>query len=132
MMEERVRAEIELLRSVFAELEVQDDLWCRFPRYKLPPGIWNVKIVELAFQIPAQLPGTEPYGFWVRPQLALANGGTIGNYSPNVTIPLGAGWGQFSWAPEGWAPASDINEITKGTNMVNFVESFAVRLGEAS
>jgi len=127
-----VAAEIVLLKGAFPELAIGADLWCRFPAYKLPPGIWNVETAELAFQIPAQLPGTGPYGFWVRPKLALASGAAISNYIPNVTIPLGAGWGQFSWVLEPWAPASDINEMTKGTNMVNFVESFAARLREGS
>ncbi len=131
-MEERVAAEVALLKSAFPKLEIGDDLWCRFPEYKVPPGIWNVDVVELAFQIPPQLPGTAPYAFWVRPPLALASGGAISNYTPNVAIPLGAGWGQFSWVLEPWAPAPDIADITTGTNMVNFVESFAARLREAS
>jgi hypothetical protein len=131
-MEAWVRAEIELLKKRFPDLEIRPDLWCRFPQYRLPPGIWSVDVVELAFQVPPQLPGAQPYGFWVRPELALKNGGAIGSYTPNVTIPLGSGWGQFSWAPEAWTPAADVSDITTGTNMVNFVESFAVRLREPS
>jgi hypothetical protein len=131
-MEERVTAEIALLKSAFPELEIGADLWCRFPAYKLPPEIWNAETAELAFQIPAQLPAAAPYGFWVRPQIALMNGAAISSYTPNVTIPLGEGWGQFSWVLDPWTPATDITEITKGTNMVNFVESFAARLREPS
>jgi len=131
-MKERVDAEIALLKGRFPELEIRPDLWCRFPEYRLPVGIWNVEVVELAFRIPAQLPGEQPYGFWVKPPLTLAGGATPGSYTPSVTIDLGAGWGQFSWAPEVWAPSPTIDTITHGTNMVNFVESFAVRLREAS
>jgi hypothetical protein len=131
-MQERVEAEIALLKGRFPELEIRPDLWCRFPEYRLAAGIWNVEVVELAFRIPAQLPGEQPYAFWVRPPLTLAAGGTPRNYTPNVTIDLGAGWGQFSWAPEVWAPSPTIETITLGTNMVNFVESFAVRLWDAS
>src|SRR4051794_11076837 len=130
-MEERVNAEIALLKQRFPELEVRPDLWCRFAHYRLPKGIWAVDEVELAFQIPAQLPGQQPYAFWVNPPLALKDGGTVGNYSAPVATVFGSGWGQFSWAPEVWAPSADIATIAKGANMVNFVESFAVRLREA-
>jgi hypothetical protein len=131
-MQERVNVEIELLKKRFPKLEVRPDLWCRIPVYRLPQGIWNVDEVELAFQIPEQLPGQQPYGFWVKPSLTLKDGGAPGNFSAGVTTPFGDNWGQFSWAPEAWAPSPDIATITKGTNMVNFVESFAVRLREAS
>ena len=131
-MEERVAAEIVLLKSVFPKLEIRDDLWCRFPRYRLPGGIWTARFVQLAFQIPPGLPGMQPYAFWVHPSIQLTSGATVGNYSAGVTTGFGAEWGQFSWAPEVWTPAADVAEITKGTNMVNFVESFAVRLSEAS
>lgn len=131
-MEAWVTAEIELLRRRFPDLEIRDDLWCRFPTYALPAGIWSIDFAEVAFQIPAGLPGAQPYGFWVRPSPTLGNGGAIGNFTPNVAIAFGEGWGQFSWSPETWAPSSDVNNITKGTNMVNFVESFAARLREAS
>lgn len=127
-----MQAEIELLQRRYPDLEVRDDLWCRFARYRLPVGIWNVDQAELAFQIPPQLPGAQPYGFWVRPSLILGDGGSIGNYTPNVSIPLGDGWGQFSWSPEVWAPSGDVQDLIKGTNMVNFVEGFAFRLSEAS
>src|SRR5919206_2402943 len=129
-MQERVEAEIALLKKRFPELEVRPDLWCRFAQYRLPAGIWNVDVAELAFQIPAQLPGQQPYGFWVRPSLTLKAGGVPSNYSPSVTTPLGDGWGQFSWAPEIWGPSPTVETIAQGTNMVNFVESFAIRLRE--
>jgi hypothetical protein len=131
-MQERVEAEIALLKERFPELEIRLDLWCRFPEYRLPAGIWNVDVVELAFRIPAQLPGEQPYGIWVKPSLTLKGGGMPGNYTPDVSIALGEGWGQFSWAPETWAPSPTIDTITQGTNLVNFVESFAVRLREGA
>jgi Prokaryotic E2 family E len=131
-MEERVRAEIALLKGAFPDLEVRDDLWCRFAVYVLPPGIWSVDTVELAFQIPPNLPGQQPYAFWVKPSIRLASDALPTNYNENIEIPFGSGYGQFSWAPEVWAPVGDSADIQKGSNMVNFVHSFAARLRDAS
>jgi Prokaryotic E2 family E len=131
-MEERIRAEIALLKNAFPTLEIREDLWCRFADYALPAGIWNVSSVELAFQVPAQIPGAQPYSFWVRPGMRLATGQVPTNYSENVTIPFGEGWGQFSWSPEVWTPAANVSDIAKGSNMFNFVTSFATRLRDAS
>jgi hypothetical protein len=132
-VDDRLRAEIALLKGAFADLEVRSDLWCRFSQYRLPDGIWDREEVELGFQIPANILGQPPYGFWVRPGLRLANGAMPTNYSEPVEIGLGAGFGQFSWSPEGsWEPVAELERIRNGSNMVNFVHSIAQRLREAS
>ena len=127
-MNERIEQELALLRTVYPDLEWHpDSLWVRIPSYALPEGVWKQKAVELAFQMPANLPGQQPYGFWVRPGLELADGRAPNNYTPSVTIPLGDGWGQFSWSPMVWQPQA---EVTAGSNMLNFVRSIAERLRE--
>lgn len=127
-MNQRVDQELALLRTVYPELEwYPESFWIRLPAYTLPDGVWERSEIELAFQMPQNLPGQRPYGFWVRPNLALANGGSPNNYSYPVTISLGERWGQFSWSPISWQPTA---EITSGSNMLNFVRSIADRLRE--
>ena len=129
-MSERVTREVALLIAAYPHLDWRpDELWARIPHYPVPSAIWLAESVELAFQIPAQLPGQAPYGFWVRPGLALRSGAPINNYSHPVVTPFGTGWGQFSWAPDLWEPGPTPKE---GTNMLDFVRSFAERLREGS
>jgi hypothetical protein len=126
----RVEEEIALVRSAYPELEVQaDNVWARIPKYPTLNGLWRQSMIEVAFQFPPNLPGQQPYGFWVRPGLELAEGGAINNYTYPVETPFGPDFGQFSWAPEVWLPQNNINA---GTNMLDFVHSFARRLGEGA
>jgi hypothetical protein len=129
-MNERIEQELALLRSVYPGIEWHpDSLWLVVPSYVLPDGIWDHSEIELAIQMPPNLPGQQPYGFWVRPNLTLKNGKAPENYSFPVQVPLGEDWGQFSWAPITWEPQAD---IAAGSNMLNFVRSIADRLREAS
>jgi hypothetical protein len=127
-MNERIGEELALLRTVYPDLEWHpDSLWVRIPSYVLPQGIWKQAEIELALQTPANLPGQQPYGFWVRPGLELADRRAPNNYTPSVATTLGEGWGQFSWSPTVWQPQA---EIRAGSNMLNFVRSIADRLRE--
>lgn len=129
-MNERIEQELDLLKTVYPDLEwYPESFWVRIPSYPLPEGVWERSEIELAFQMPQNLPGQQPYGFWVRPGLQLANGGTPTNYGYPVNTPLGEEWGQFSWSPISWQPKA---EITSGSNMLNFVRSIADRLREGS
>jgi hypothetical protein len=129
-MNGRVEQELALLRTVYPDLEWHaDSLWVRIPSYLLPAGIWRQLEIELAFQIPENVPGQQPYGFWVRPNLEPVDGGTVSSYSYPVSIALGEGWGQFSWSPMIWQPQA---EITIGSNMLNFARSIADRLREGA
>lgn len=128
----RVIEELELLRGWWPELQYeQAGGWVLLRGYRLPAGVWNADIVDVAFQIPPQLPATPPYGFYVRPVLTLASGGVPSNYTqPSSEPPFGPGsWGKFSWAPVAWQPDADVRA---GDNMVGFASSFADRLGEPS
>lgn len=127
-----VEANLELLRSVYPTL--QHDLvdgihWVRIADYQLPAGVWKQDTVELAFRIPSE-PGEAPYGFWVRPTLALLTDAIINNYVVPATTPWGDGWGQFSFAPEDpWQPKADVGT---GANMVNYAFGIANRLREGA
>ena len=126
----RIEEEVELLRRNFRDLEyVASGQWVRIPRYGLADSIWDRNVVEVCFQIPEQIPGQPPYGFYVRPGLALRNGQGIGNYAYPAPTPFGSDWGKFSWQLDGWAPTAD---LIGGTNMVNFARSFSDRFTQGA
>jgi hypothetical protein len=126
-MIDRLRVEVELVRSRYPTLEVREaDLWARIPDYPLPPG-WERQAAEIAFQIPRDIFGQQPYGFWVRPPLVVPGGAVPTNTSGPVGTGFGDGFQQFSWAPEIWQPGAHPNN---GTNLLDFVRSFAQRLRE--
>lgn len=127
-MKERWQEELELLKKAYPDLETSetDGHWCRLPSYRVPGEAFQPEMVEVAFRIPGQA-GEQPYGFWVRPGVEAEGGATISNYSFPATTPWGSDWGQFSWSPVSWLPKADVRA---GSNMVNFVRSFADRLGE--
>lgn len=120
-----------MLRACYPDLEyVEEKRWVRIPRYPVPTGVWTIhNVVEVCFQVPEQLPGQAPYGFYVRPELCVLGGGRPNNYEYPASTPFGDGWGKFSWSPEVWQPAA---EPAAGTNMLNFVRSFADRLREGA
>ena len=129
-MSERFEEELALLQAAYPGLEYQEQgglHWVRIDAWALPEG-YDKAVVDLAFHIPAQA-GQAPYGFWVRPELHLATGGNPGNYTYPANTAWGSDWGQFSWAPCNWIPSV---EIRRGSNMLEFVRSFADRLGEGS
>ena len=124
-MNERVEAEVALVRSKYPELEFRDaDGWARLPAYPIPAG-WGVESAEVAFQFPEGLPAQKPYAFWVRPPLFVPGGSWASN-STAASTPFGDGWQQFSWDVD-WIPGA---EPELGTNMLDWVRSFARRLAE--
>lgn len=128
MSTERIDQELALLRGAFPDLEYKPEgRWIRIPRYPVPDGVWNESVVEVSFQIPEQIPGQQPYGFYVRPGMTLLNGQPIDNYVyPSPTV-FGGDWGKFSWQLLVWAPKDN---IVAGTNMLNFARSLAERFRE--
>ena len=128
-MIERAEAEIALVRCRFPDTEFRpDDFWARIPAYPVPEG-WGRSTAEVAFQVPRDVIGQQPYGFWVRPPLELPGGGQPSNASGPVATAFGEGWQQFSWAPDVWQPGPDPRS---GSNLLDFVRSFAHRLAEVS
>lgn len=124
---ERRIAELELIREEYPGVEEVDGLWALIADYPIPADWKAQSPTALAFQFPAELPAQEPYGFWLRPGLVLPGGGPPSNSSCPVETPLGGDWQQFSWAFDGWVPGP---EPRAGSNMLDFVRSFARRLRE--
>jgi len=130
-MSERIAAELDLVRTAYPDLKVQERdgvQWMLIPDYPLPDG-WSGKKVDVAFKMPAGLPGQQPYAFWVPPGLTLADGSPPGNTSGSIPTPFGDGWLQFSWELDPWQPGATPEE---GTNMRDFARSFRNRFLERS
>lgn len=135
-MRPRIEQEMALLRQVYGEVGHVDEAgedWFHLPHYPMPPG-WHLgdKAVEdqpLAFLIKADYPGAAPYGF-LTPK-ALNFNGTAPNETgdPPKPVPFPGEWVHFSWTVENWAAAG---EVTKGSNLLAWCRSFAVRLREGA
>jgi hypothetical protein len=126
----RVDQELDLLRRNFPHLEyLEGGHWVRIHKFDIPDSIWDRNCVEVCFQIPEQVPGQAPYGFYARPNLNLKSGQPIGNYAYPAPTGFGGDWGKFSWQLLVWAPTAD---LVSGTNMVNFVRSFVDRFAEGA
>lgn len=129
-MMDRVHAEIELVRCHYRTLEFREqDFWGLIPDYPLPEDWRRGDSTEVAFQVPRDLFGQQPYGFWVRPPLTTPSGGPPTNTSGPVATGFGDGFQQFSWAPEVWQPGAHPHN---GSNLLDFVRSFAQRLREVN
>lgn len=128
-MQERIDAELALLRGRYPDLEyVCDGQWIRIPSYPLPPG-WNRPETDVVLQIPASYPGTHPYGIYVPGGLAFQGTKPDSYNDPAPAQPPFPGpWAVFSWQPDGeWRATADIRS---GSNLINWVAGFAVRFRE--
>ena len=128
-MATRIEQEVDLLRPAFPNLDYRkQDQWVLIPAYQLPPG-WEPSLVDISILIPAEYPKNPPYGIYVRPELHFKGEGPDRyKYPAPNQPPFGGTWGVFSWAPEGaWAPKA---EITHGSNLYNWVQSFRQRFLE--
>ena len=129
-MEERIEAEIILIRSRYPDAEYQDGgHWVLVPSYGLPDG-WSRPITEVAFQIPTGYPGVPPYGIYV-PSGLLFLGVRPDNYSDpaGTQPPFPGSWAILSWQPADgeWRATTDLRS---GSNLLNWVAGFAVRFQE--
>lgn len=129
-MADRIDEELMLLRTRFPDIEyVPEGRWVRIPTYHLP-GDWSRAATEVAFQIQAGHPGAPPYGIYV-PASLLFRDARPNNYTEpaNNHPPFPGTWGVFSWQPDDgqWRPAA---ELTKGSNLLNWVLGFAARFRE--
>jgi hypothetical protein len=127
----RIEEELVLLRTWFGErLEyLPSGHWVKLAAYRLD-GFWTPNEVEVAFQIPEAMPGQAPYGFHVRPGVALtATGAAPNNYTFPTNNPWGDGWGTFSWQLEVWTPGA---RACDGSNMLDFARSIAERFRQGA
>jgi len=126
MSEERAQAELMLLQNRYPAIEHRPGGWCRLARYELVEG-WSARVTDVAFQIPADVPGQAPYGFWTSAFLMIENGGPPGNTSGPVQIVFGEAWQQWSIQLDAWQPGVTPEA---GTNMVDFARAIEQRLTE--
>jgi hypothetical protein len=128
-MDERIKAEIELLRRRYPDVEYIDNgQGVRIKNYPIPPNLgWNRQATDVCFEIPSGYPGVPPYGFYV-PAGILVNGAKPDSFTePSQKKPPFEGtWAQFSWAVDspGWFPKADVQA---GSNLLNFVMTFRDR-----
>jgi hypothetical protein len=128
-MTERIEQELELLRSVFPNLEYSREArWVRLPQYPMPE-IWKPSEVAVAFQFPAAFPGQKPYAFHISPVPSLANDGTVQNVTHSSEPPWPGPWLKFSWDVPEWAPAE---EARLGSNMLDFALTVVDRLRQGA
>lgn len=129
-MRERIEEELALLRTVYPHLNHKDQ-WVLIPSYPLPAG-WSQTVVDVALVIKDSYPGTPPYGIYVPAGLRF-KGASPSNYTEPASEqpPFGGTWGIFSWQPEGadWRPTAD---LSKGANLLNWVQGFAKRFQEGA
>ena len=129
-MEERIEAEMTLIRQRFPDVVYQHaGRWVCLPSYPLPEG-WNREATDVAFQISEGYPAAPPYGFYV-PSGICFQGSTPDSYTDPATSqpPFGGSWGFFSWAPTVWKPTVD---TPKGSNLLQWAKGFEDRFQEGA
>ncbi len=134
-MRPRIAQEFAVLRDRYPEVEHVEnggEDWFRLPRYPCPPG-WEingapVNNLAIVFRLGAGYPQAEPYGFATSARITF-HGTAPQNVGDACPCPFAGDWQQFSWAPDGWTPTDDIQQ---GSNLLAWVGSFAVRLGEGA
>ncbi len=127
-MDERIKKEIALLKKYYKDLELDENgKWVIIRNYSLPKNMkWNKEVIDLCFVIPIGYPGANPYGIYVPLELKYGEQ-QPNNINPNIKEkpPFPGNWVLLSWTPvEKWNYKS---EITKGSNLLNFVQSFCYR-----
>lgn len=125
-MSERISKEIEMLQK-FYEVDFLDN-WILTRSYPLPKNMnWNFTKIDVCAQIPANYPAQAPYGIYVPSELRIGNQTPASNYQEvaNNKPPFEGSWGLISWSIDGpWIPNQ---EIRKGANLLNFINSFKER-----
>lgn len=135
-MRPRIERELALLHQVYGavdHLEEAGEDWFRLPRYVVPPG-WqlggkNIDHLPVAFLIKADYPGAAPYGFLLPRGVSFGSAAPKNTGDPPKPVPFPGEWLHFSWSVENWAATDDVN---KGSNLVAWCRSFAVRLKEGA
>ncbi len=125
---DRIEQELELVRAVVPGLQLHGKDWGLLPGQKLPEK-WAPSTCDIAFQIPNGYPGAQPYGIFV-PATITFNGTAPRKFTASAPqCPFPGKWGLLSWQPESWKPGAT---PTSGTNLVNWILSFAKRFQEGA
>jgi hypothetical protein len=134
-MRARIQQEFALLQQHYSGVEHKEHAgedWFKLARYPFPTG-WqigetSIETASIIFKIGAAYPGGEPYAFLAPMGLNFKGSPPI-NTTAAPAAPFEGLWLQFSWAPDGWSPADDVN---KGSNLLIWARSFMHRLKEGA
>lgn len=130
-MRERIEKEYELLKKYYADViahEVGSSWWFRIPKFPIPGGIWSQSNADVCFEAKVSYPGAAPYSFYVQGGLrAKGTDQKPKDYEEPAQCPFEGTWGRFSWQHQEWNPTED---LVSGSNLLNFVRTFAERLRE--
>ena len=124
-MHERVRQEIELLRTRHPELSNGEELNWVMLELLLPKDRFNKPRSKALFIIPPGYPNTGPDNFFVEADLRLKDGSMPPAFNLGGSPPVAGSWGYFSWHPNGWRPSATIEA---GDNLAGFVRSMQMCL----
>ena len=136
-MRARIEDELRLLCGAYEAVEHAEaggEDWFRIPSYGIPDG-WllngaPVSEIPVAFLIKPDYPGGAPYGFLTPAGLTFRGAPPQSTGAPPKPVPFPGEWVHFSWQPEsGWQPSGD---PAKGSNLVSWARSFAVRLRQGA
>ncbi len=133
-MRSRIEQELAVLRPVYRtvdHVEQAGEDWFRLDPYPLPLdwriGIEVVTEVPIAFLIKPDYPGSPPYGFLTPSGMNFKGTAPKNTGNPPKPVPFEGDWLHFSWEVRDWSTTS---EVTKGSNLLAWSRSFAVRLKE--
>ena len=126
-MIDRIDNEIALVLTRFKKAEASENKrWIKIPEYELPANMgWNETCMDICCEFKSGYPGVAPYGIYV-PSYLLYNGQPPGSWKAVVANrpPFDGEWGMLSWSPPTWNPQ---NDLVKGSNMLNFIQTFQNR-----
>lgn len=130
-MHERVREELERVKKRFPDLRFGEQLnWFLIPSFPLPIGRFEQADTPVLVMVPPGYPNTGPDNFFVRQDLRLKGGGTPPAFNPNNnsssgTAPVPGEWGWFSWHPQVWRPAANVDQ---GDNLQTYITGISMCL----
>lgn len=130
----RIEQELALLCEVYSNVEHVEDGgedWFKVPSYAIPAG-WRIgeqtaEKVPVAFLIKADYPGAAPYGFLTPSGLNFDGKAPQNVGGPPKPLPFAGDWLHFSWTVQNWEAST---EVHRGSSLVSWCRSFAVRLKE--
>jgi hypothetical protein len=129
-MNERLKAELELLEKSFQIQHREDGCWIFIKDYMVPSNIgWSVAQMDVCFEVPAAYPATPPDGFYMPAGIQCAGKKPDAYNEPAPKPPPFEGqWGFYSWHHQnGWKATADLRT---GSNLVNFVGTIRDRLSQ--
>jgi hypothetical protein len=131
-MRERIEREHQLLKKYYPDIiikEADGSCWFRIPGFLISGDAWNKTHADVCFEAKVSYPGTPPYSFYVEGGLRSKENKDLRpkDYEEPAKAPFDGTWGRFSWQHEAWNPAEN---LVSGSNLLNFVRSFADRLKE--